>query len=668
MAKTLKILGIIILTIIVLIGLGITLLIHFVDPNKFKSEIDAAVYHNTGRHLTINGNLAWTFFPWIGFKVTNAELDNAPGFGKQPLAKIGEADISIRLLPLLTGHVEIHNVELNGLQINLIRNENGAVNWKINKQQTNSTNTTNNTKHSPETINKANTALNFSISNLTVVNSSITWNDQLNKIAYSFNNLYIAGHNVGTQKLFPLTVSFNLNSKKFSKPIAVSFSANFNIGKYLASIGINQIDVTINDFEMGGDLSAKNLQGPITFQGDLHIPMFNLRNLLKAFNIILPNFNNSKALEKLSTDLAFNGGDNKLSIKPFKLTVDDTTVNGEINFSNLKQRKINYKLTANNIDIDDYFPRKLKTTPLSKTNTTNAVDANAGNQKITLPINLLRHLNLQGSFAINQFVVANLHLSDVQTQLKAQNGMIKLAPVTANLYEGALTTNATLNVESAIPQYQLTTTIKAVQAQSLINDLLHKNFIAGTANFSTMLNSNGNTVQSLIRNLNGSGHFNFKNGQINGINVEYELARAKALLDKKTIPNKPKSNSTPFGNITGSYNINNGLINNNDLQITNQHFVGKGAGELNLVQSSLNYKLNILPKDDDLKEYRIPIKITGALTTPSVQLDMDDILKQVLEKQKKRLIEQQKQRLQQEVKKHIKHKDLQNAVGKLLGQ
>ena len=671
MAKTLKVLGIILLTIIVLIGLGIVFLIHYVDPNKFKNEIAAAVYSNTGHHLTIKGNLSWTFFPWIGFKVNNAELDNAPNFGKQPLAKIGEADISIRLLPLLMGNVEIHNVELNGLQINLVRQANGTINWQMNNRQQNA-GTTSGTKHSQSTTSKNNSTIDFLITNLTVVNSSITWDDRLNKTSYTLNNLYINGHNVGTQKLFPLTISFNLTSNKFNKAIAVSFNGNFNVGKHLASIAINQIDTTIDDFEIEGDLSAKNLKGPANFQGDIHIPTFNLRKLLTEFNILLPKFNKANALEKVGTDLAFNGGRNQLSIKPFKLTVDNTAVNGEINFTNLRQYKINYKLTANSFNVDDYLPAQSKISSkrntTAKTNITSNIVSNDNSQTINLPIDLLRHLNLQGTFAINQFILANLHLSEVQTQLNAQNGTIKLAPLSANLYEGTLSANATLNFANTIPQYQLLTNIKAIQAQSLLNDLLHKNFITGTANFSTALSSNGTTLSSLIKNLNGNGNFNFKNGEINGVNLEYQLAQAKALLDKKTAPVKPKSNNTPFANLTSNYSISNGILKNNDLQITNDHFIAKGSGQLNLPQSTINYEVNILTKNDDLKGYQIPIRITGVLYSPTIQLDTQNILQQVLEKQKTRLIKQQQQRLKQQVRQYVKRKDLSADVGKLLAQ
>ena len=674
MAKAFKILSIILLTLIVLIGIGIFLLIHFVDPNKLKSEIGTTVYNTTGHHFTINGNLSWSFFPWIGFKVQDAELDSAPGFENTPLAKIGEADISIRLLPLLTGHLEVHNVELNSLQMNLIRNAVGATNWQMmDDDKTDTTSTTTNKA-------KINTPsdsdiLNFSIANLTVVNSNINWQDQLKKQTYEFKNLYINGHNVGTQQLFPLTISFDLGSNKFSKPLPVSFSGNFNVDNHLDSVAINQIDVNLDNFEVEADLSAKNLKGRANFQGDIHIPAFNLPKFLNNFNITLPKMEKTDALQNLSADIAFNGGNNTLSIKPLKIGIDDTTVNGDINVSNLKTYQTNFKLNVDNLNVDNYMPEKVihKTTKkkTSSTNTANIPAAAENDQKIMLPIELLRNLNLQGSIGINQFVIANLHMSNLQGNLKANDGVLILSPVTASLYEGNLNGQTSLNVQNSIPAYQLTTNVKGVQGQALLSDLLNKNFISGTADFSADLSTNGNTVNTLLNQLDGSGRFAFNKGQLNGVNVAYEIACTQALLHKKSLPEKPKDNSTPFGTTTGTIKLNNGVATNDDLQINNKYFLGKGKGVINLNFQQLNYTLSIFPQHGDLKTYSIPININGLLNSPRIQLDTNAILKQVLDRQKDRIIQQEKQRaqkkVQQQLNKYVKNKDLKQTLGKILG-
>lgn len=662
MAKLFKIFIVLAITIIILLGTGIFLLTHYVDPNKFKGSISTIVYRHTGHQLTINGNLSWSFFPWIGFKVTDAKLASNASFGDTPLAKISEADISIRLLPLFLGKVEAGRVKLNNLQINLIRNVKGHTNWKVtnaaikgvNVKHTNKVNTVY-SKHSSAKKNPL--TLDFSIANLTVVNSNIHWVDQTKQQSYQLSNLYINGRNIGKQQSFPLTISFNLTSNKLAKPIAASFSGYFTIDDKLDAVAIHQLAVNINNFRLAANLAVKNLKGDTNFQGNINIPAFNLRKFLSIFNISLAKMKNTHALEKLSATMTFNGRDHHLSIKPLTLVLDNTTINGNINISDFEQRRFNFKLNANAIDIDNYL--------LQKTGKKNKISASVSNhqalptttqhthitakqkvKKIDLPTQLLRHLNMQGAITIHQLVVANLQLSKAQFKVKANDGILDIAPFSANLYQGSVSGKSRLNLQTTNPRYQLTIKINDVQAQPLLADLIDKKFISGTANFSANLFSDGNTINALINGLQGNGQFSFTNGVLNGLNVDYQLARANALLNQKTMPNKPKRNTTTFGKVTGSMQLNHGVVMNNDLQMTNKKFTGTGSGRINLNTASIDYKLGIKPKGGALQAYFIPLKISGMLSSPSIQLDSDDLLQQVFQTQRQRLVKQAKQHLQ----------------------
>ena len=100
------------------------------DPNKYKAEIATAVHDATGRQLTIQGDLKLSFFPWLGVEAGAMSLANPPEFGPQPFAKITNAAIKVKLLPLLKKDVEVDTVTLNGLYLNLIRTAAGRGDWK----------------------------------------------------------------------------------------------------------------------------------------------------------------------------------------------------------------------------------------------------------------------------------------------------------------------------------------------------------------------------------------------------------------------------------------------------------------------------------------------------------------------------------------------------------
>lgn len=671
MAKALKITGIILLVLILLIGAGIFAIIHFVDPNKFKTEINSAVYNKTGRHLTIQGNLSWSFFPWVGFKVNNIALSNAPGFTEQPFATAKKVDISLRLMPLLAGNIDVNNIELDSLHVNLSKNAQGVTNWSdLAGTQTSTTKAT--PKAEPKSAAAA-TNLDFSIANLTIVNGEVSWNDQQKKQQYTVTKIYITGSNIGTQDVFPLTISATIAGKQLPKPISFSIDGQYNIPADLSSVALNQLDIKLDSLELQGDISAKDLLTNPSFQGDIHLTPLDLTSFMRDFNIALPAMKNAQALQNITADIAFNGNAKNISLKPFNIGLDGSKISGNVDVKNLSDPTINFKFNVDQLNIDDYLaPKPEKSAAATSSAKTNASASNKADTPINLPVDLLRSLNVHGTLDLNQLVVSNLHLSNVNVSLNAAKGIINLAPISLNLYEGSATATTNVNVTSNIPRYSFTLNATKIQAGPFMNDLISKDFITGTANLSANLNTNGNTVNTLTGRLDGTSKFNFSNGVLKGVNVEHQLASAKALLKKQSPPSAPSDKTTPFGNITGTININNGVATNNDLLMTNPAFTGNGKGTANLNSQKIDYQLNFTTtKVDELKGYRIPIDISGALTSPSIGLDTNDILQQIVNQQKQVLINKAKQdakkQVGNQVSKYIKNKDVSKALGNLFG-
>jgi AsmA protein len=682
MAKVIKIIGIIFASIILLTAIGIFLLIHYIDPNQFKDEIDSAVLKQTGRHLSIGGSLNWSFFPWLGFRVENVALSNAKGFANTPFASAGEIDISVKFLPLVYGNIQVGNITINNLDINLVRNANGQTNWQdlsATPEIPVSTPTINTNSKNNNTENSNTPNINFSIANFTIVNSQVAFDDEKTKQKYTLENLYIDGDNVGTTQLFPLTISFTLNGNTLPKPLKLSFNANFNINSQLSSIAINQIETSINDLNIQGDISFNNVLSKPTFQGDFHLPDTNIKQLLQEYKITLPTMKNKDALSKVSTDLAFNGDTDNVTIKPLKIGVDSSTISGDASITNFSAPKISANLNVDNIDIDDYLPSNQGAPAATKNGSIHSSPVKPAakptvkkDAPINLPVEMLRNLNLTANIKLSQFSVANLALSAVNAQLSANRGVITLSPMTLKLYEGTATANASLNVTSATPNYTFSLDAKNIQSQPFLNDLMNKDFVTGSANLSANLTSSGNTVNTLISRLNGNSQFSFNNGTLKGVSVEYELARASALLNKGKLPEAPKSNTTPFGNASGTIYITNGVAKNSDFIIKNKAFTGQGSGTANLSTQKLDYTLNIAANNnDDLKGYKIPITMKGVLTSPSINVDTDSILQQVLNAQKKRLAADAKKQLKNEATKqlgkYVKSADINKALNNVLG-
>ncbi|MBF0137065.1 MAG: AsmA family protein [Magnetococcus sp. DMHC-1] len=100
-----------------------------ISPGQIKSRISAWVEKNTGRQLMIQGDIALTFYPWIGFKVANATLANDPLFGPEPMVEMEEIVVKVKLLPLLQRHLEVDRIAIQGVYFNLARDRAGRGNW-----------------------------------------------------------------------------------------------------------------------------------------------------------------------------------------------------------------------------------------------------------------------------------------------------------------------------------------------------------------------------------------------------------------------------------------------------------------------------------------------------------------------------------------------------------
>jgi len=169
-----------------LIAAVIIVLLTF-DPNKYKSEIAAAVNKATGRELAIQGDLKLSLFPWLGVETGAMTLSNAPGFGPEPFAKIGAAAVKVKLLPLLIGDVEVDTVTLDGLYLNLVRAASGRANWDdlLPKESKETAATAPAAKASAA----APVVSSFAIGGIRLNDATLIWNDLQNKKRYELNKL-----------------------------------------------------------------------------------------------------------------------------------------------------------------------------------------------------------------------------------------------------------------------------------------------------------------------------------------------------------------------------------------------------------------------------------------------------------------------------------------------
>lgn len=695
MTKLIKILLWTIASFILIIILAGILIPILVDPNDYKDEIAQQVYDKTGRTLTIDGDIDLSIsLPLsVSLDLGKVELSNAKGFADKPFARMQDASLFVSIMPLLTeNRLNIGEIKLSGLELNLIKNKQGQTNWadlsagtpaadKNASEQNKSTSTsTQNTSHesSMPTIN---------VKGLTITDALISWTDEQNKQQITLSKSNISISELIEDKPFKLNISTYIESSqpaikgdftlKGSPTISLSqqtfklpdtkltldltgevlpggankttLSGDISFDGKTQILDINKMKLTSFDMVIKGLFHADKLDSSPEFTGQVSIDKFSPKQLAATLGTILPEMKEAKALNSADAKITFKGNQKAVTISSLEANLDDTSLKGTASITNFETPHYGFDLTLNQLDLD-YYALAQQTTPevKDKSATKPAAKKSADKQSTPsskapmLPIEMLRQLNLNGKLSITQFIAGGAKMSNVVIVLKGKNGLVQLAPLKANLYQGTINLNTDIDVRGKTPKLKIINELKNVQMGDLLQDTTGSQEFTGAANISANVTTLGNDKDRLIKNSNGKIKLHVTDGKIKKLDILNTLRKADALLKGRAAPSGDQENNTKFTDLKGTFKIKNGVVHNNDLSSKSPLMSLTGKGYIDFPKEYLDYTLavkllNSLKIDSksqgtDFKGKEIPYTIKGKFSELSENANISKVLEQEVKK------------------------------------
>ena len=122
-----------IVTIGILAGLiiGAALLVPmFVDVGKYLPDIEGMVTRQTGRSFSMGDDIKLSLFPWAGIRLSDLTLGNPEGFEEKPMITVKRFEARVKVLPLLSKHIQVEKFIVESPSIALVRNKAGLGNWE----------------------------------------------------------------------------------------------------------------------------------------------------------------------------------------------------------------------------------------------------------------------------------------------------------------------------------------------------------------------------------------------------------------------------------------------------------------------------------------------------------------------------------------------------------
>ena len=109
-----------------LLVIGLVALALLFDANKYKPQIERYVHDNYKRTLKFDGDLSLAVFPRIALALPATTLSNLSS--DRTSASLKSAKVSVALLPLLRGRIEVGTIGIDGLTAAIERRHDGSTN------------------------------------------------------------------------------------------------------------------------------------------------------------------------------------------------------------------------------------------------------------------------------------------------------------------------------------------------------------------------------------------------------------------------------------------------------------------------------------------------------------------------------------------------------------
>ena len=116
------------LLVLVVLLVGVALSLPFlIDLNKYQDQYKPLIEDALNRKVQLQ-EIRLTVWPRVGARVAGFAVQDDPAFSSGPFASLSSLDVGVKLMPLMSGKVEVEEITLHNPVITVIKNKNGVLN------------------------------------------------------------------------------------------------------------------------------------------------------------------------------------------------------------------------------------------------------------------------------------------------------------------------------------------------------------------------------------------------------------------------------------------------------------------------------------------------------------------------------------------------------------
>lgn len=609
-------LGLILLSIVA----GVILLLS-VNTEQNKAAIQAAVLSGTGYELTIAGDMDISFFPSVGLTLNDVRLKNPSS--PQELASTSAALLQVDLRALIGGEIFVRELSTDDFHINYYIDAEGRSNWDVGTANGNigndaaaaqSATQASTQQAGTATADSNSDTVTVSFERLRIDNASIDIQDLSQGLRYSVNNLDLVSHNTNMKgEPFDVDVNFTFLNNGMTKPIAMGFRGDIAADMDAGNIDVQNISFNITPMLIQGGIRVRGLNEAMTFDGSLKSNSFDIFGLLETTGTRDPGDDLDAASTILSAtdkpqgsiEVQFNGDESGIVIPELIALIAESRIEAEseIRFAtNLSPANISYEIVSNQIDISPFVDSEdSEAVATAAPNAGGVVTVIEPNDPVTappstatstaLPSELIRSVNLIGSIAIESIVANDLLFTGVNVFTNIEDGVLDIELQPAAAFEGTVEGNVRLDARSPEAALSSQVAVSQLNLADLTPGVSRLNAVTGKLDVEIDLTATGQTTADLTDSLNGSATFAITENSVD-IGVIKQVFTAISALSPSGGAIEQWPDVIRFSQLGGFILLNNGLTENQQLNLRMDNFDISGTGGINLEQQNFDYDLD----------------------------------------------------------------------------
>lgn len=684
-----------ILGIIALLVIAAAVFIFTFDPRQYKGDIERLVNEQTGRTLVLSDDIEMSLYPNLGVRLGPTRLTEPDG--KTTFVSVESAQVSVALIPLIKRQINVDGIKLSGLVANIIKDKDGRFNFDDLTGDPASSESM-----EPVEVAGAqgeSTQITFDVGSVSLENASISYLDKVTGEQINLRDLNLSTGQLALQANGDLELSGQFQAPAIPVDSRINLSGKYTLNipeQHFALdgalLGINgyamqmqnlaatiktSLQVNLKDarYDLKGieiDASAKDLfkasirsAGLILDQENLTIQQFDATASMDqpgqkfglqfqtpeitgtTQRLVMNKFTSSLQADipgtlaqplkvplqgNLTVDLAKQTLESALSA-----SIDDSKINATVRLPRFTPLAVRADLKVDQIDLDRYVAGAGTGKPSSDAGRANSKTSSNGNASSKIDLSALNDLDVQARLNIGQLKTQGLTFTDFKTDINAAKGLLRVGPHSAQFTGGSI--QGELSVNARNNQIQIKETFSRIAIGQLMKELGQESRVEGQANLGIDLTTRGDDVDQFKQNLGGLINFNVTDGAIRGVDIARLLRSIRGIITTGKLPEFSEEDRTVFSELSGSFNIRQGVATNKDLSMKAPLFRVQGQGDINLVTSQVNYlaRLSVVettqgqggPELEALRGVTIPVRLTGPLDNIGYQLDIASIAAEI---------------------------------------